>query len=374
MTTSSNKKNIQLILAFVVGIHFLFVAVSHYHAAAARYESSQPFEYGLMANGTIVQVPEHSSDGTLFRFKDDQGQVRESRALVYYPEYLRVGQSYSISYEPDNTAWVRVPSLGWTKSEYSGWRLMTIIWMLGAIGIFPLALWHRFRTPPIKPEFQIAEHASEFRLKQNYLRLIILWAIYAFGLFTTYAIVTLGITFFLPLPPLLEKLALFGWHLLLFLAVGIPAVRILFNDPLKITPTGLSIYGRRETPWKAMSQIQFASGGKHPEMSWRLIVQLKSSSGLKGFPASGPALRKLSPLVFLDLYVTRWDKLDLIEAINHFGLTDLDPVAAAKLESSVSDSGLIGLCDKADTDDDEEIDTSKRNYYMDSGFHVDGHS
>ncbi len=398
MATSSTRKNIQLVGTFVFGLYFLFVAVSHYQAAEARYSSSQPFENGLMAQAKIIHVPERSRDGTLFRFKDNLGQTHESRSLVYYPEYLRVGQTYEISYEPENTAWVRAPSLGWTESEYAGWRLMSIVWMVGAICVFPLGLWRRFRTPPIEPEFQISEYATEYRVKQHYLRLVILWATYAFALFCVYAIITLSITHFLPLPPLLKKLALLGWHALLIFALVPPALRIIFNDPLKITSSGVSIYGRRTIPWKAMSQIMFVvGGGRHQDMSWRLIIQLKKSSGLKGFSASGPALRKLSPLVYLDLYVTQWDNLDIIKAMNHFGLAEHDPIAAESLLWSASESGPIEnrngdgnepvasegseattlkdnqdlLDQKKESTNNGDVAAPKTDYYMSGGFHVD---
>jgi len=282
--------------------------------------------------------------------------------------------------------------IGWTESEYGGWRLMSIVWMIGAICIFPLGLWRRFRTPPIEPEFQISESATEYRVKQHYLRLVILWATYAFALFCVYAIVTLGITHFLPLSPLLKKLSLLGWQALLIFALVPPALRIIFNDPLMITSAGVSIYGRRAIPWKAMSQIMFVAGdGRHKDMSWRLIIQLKKSSGLKGLSASSPALRKLSPLVYLDLYVTQWDNLDIIKAMNHFGLAAHDPVAAESLLWSASESGPIGGGpDVSDTDvemthgenhgltyqqsalvDSSDLDKPKTSQYMSGGFHLD---
>lgn len=99
----SSRRNVELILSFVFGVHFLFVAISHLNVAADRFEQSQPFENGLLAQAKIVEIPDNQRGGTpvSVQFTNNKRKVQMSKTLVHYPEYLRVGQSVEISYQPD---------------------------------------------------------------------------------------------------------------------------------------------------------------------------------------------------------------------------------------------------------------------------------
>jgi len=292
-----------------------------------------------------------------------------SNTRVHFPEYLRVGQSVEISYRPDSPEWVRAPELGWSESEYRGWRGMSLVWLIGAISIFPLAVWRRFRQETYKPIPEFSDTDGEFKVKQDYFRLILLWSIYAFGLFVVYAIVSLSITHTLGLPILVQKVALLAWHSLLAFKVGLPAVRILLNDPMTINRQGISFYRRPPVPWADMSQILFMSG-RDQDMSQRLVISLTPSSMIKPNLALDIPLRKLSPLVYLNLYGTRWDDQEIAAAINHFGLERQDPNAAHQLMNSLRDSGVISHrkdIEISQTDDDTS--SVKEHIYINDGFH-----
>ena len=368
----SSRRNVELILSFVFGVHFLFVAISHLNAAADRFEQSQPFENGLLAQAKIVEVPDNQRGGTpvSVQFTNNKRKVQKSKALVHYPEYLRVGQSVEISYQPDNPEWVRAPELGWSESEYAGWRGMSLVWLFGAICIFPLAIWRRFKKPTYTPALELSEGDTDFRVKQHYFRLFLMWSVYAFALFVVYAIVTLSITHMIGLPIWAQKIALLAWHALLVFKIGLPAARVLFNDPIAINRNGVSFYGRPSVSWADMSQIAFVSG-RDQVIDRRLIIALKPSSSIVGYPVWQIPMKKLSPLVYIDLFITRWDDHEIVTAMNHFGLEEHDPEAARRLLYSLSESGLITGRTKNESIDAVDVDSisSKDHSYMSRGFH-----
>jgi len=369
----SSRRNVELISSIVFGVYFLFIAITHFNAAAKRFEESQPLKNGLVTQANIIGIAEHQRGGTpvSVRFTDNKSRLRDSRTLVYFPEYLRVGQSVEISYHPDNSEWVRAPELGWSESEYAGWRWMSIIWIAGAISIFPLALWRRFRNTPHRPIPELSAADTEFKVKKSYLRLFLLWSVYAFALFVMYAIVTLSITHTLGLPVWMQKVAMLLWHALLAFKIGLPAVRVLFNDPITISRLGVSFYGRPTVPWADMSQILFAHGRKSA-LDGRLIISLKPSSSIAGYPTWQIPLRKLRPVVYLDLYSTQWDDYEIVTAMNHFGLKEHDPEAASRLLYSLSESGLIvggATPDLTGAVDESAKIKSGKSGYMGGGFH-----
>ena len=368
----SSRRNVELILSFVFGVHFLFVAISHLNVAADRFEQSQPFENGLLAQAKIVEIPDNQRDGTpvSVQFTNNKRKVQMSKTLVHYPEYLRVGQSVEISYQPDNPEWVRAPELGWSESEYAGWRGMSLVWLFGAISIFPLAIWCRFKKPTYKPALELSEGDNVFRVKQHYFRLFLMWSVYSFALFVVYAIVTLSITHIIGLPIWAQKIAILAWHVLLAFKIGLPAARVLFNDPIAINRNGVSFYGRPSVPWADMSQIAFVSG-RDKAIDKRLVIALNPSSSIVGYPVWQIPMKKLSPSIYIDLYITRWDDHEIVTAINHFGLEEHDPEAARRLLYSLSESGLITGRTKNESFDAVDVDSisSKDHSYMSRGFH-----
>lgn len=368
----SSRRNIELIWSFGFGAYFLFIAITHLNGAEERFEESQPFENGLTAQAKIIEIPDNQRGGTpvSVQFTDNKRRVRESKTLVYFAEYLRVGQSVEISYLPNNAEWVRAPELGWSESEYAGWRGMSIVWLVGAISIFPLAVWRRFRKRSYKPALELSETEAVYKVKQHYIRLFLLWSVYGFALFMVYAIVTLSITHMLGLPIWAQKFGILAWHALLAYKIGLPAVRVLLNDPITIDRSGVSFYGRSSVPWSDMSQILFVSG--RSEFDGRLIISLLPTSSIAGYPTWQLPLKKLSPVVYIDLYSTRYDEHDIVTAMNHFGLESHDPEAARRLLYSLTESGLISgraTYESIDPVDEDSHQPVKDHRYMSGGFH-----
>jgi len=370
----SSRRNIELISNIAFGVYFLFVAISHLNSAKDRFDGSRHFEDGLLANAKIIAIPESQRGGTpvFVQFTDNKRRIQKSKTIVYSPEYLRVGQSVEVSYQPADPDWVRAPALDWSDSEYADMRRMCIVWIMGALCIFPLAIWRRFRKPSNRPLLKLSDADSKFTVKQDYFRLIIIWALYGFMLFMVYAIVTLSITHLLGLPIWLQKVSILAWHALLAYKIGLPAVRVLLNDPITINHAGVSFYGRPPVPWSDMSQILFVSG-RHQDLDEKLIISLKPSSSIAAYPVLSIPMKQLSPLVSLDLYSTRWDDHDIVTAMNHFGLEKQDPQAARRLLNSLSESGFItGCTDPKDAHTREEnSSSSKEHNYMGGGFHFD---
>ncbi len=378
-------KNLRFIGMLLFGFYFLYEAVSTLTSLNSTYEISQPFEGGVTAMATVTKVDQRNHDRITVEFVDESGRQQTARALAYSVEFVQVGNKFYVSYYPDaNITHVRVPSLGMSEETYRSLRRMFFVWIAGALCVFPMAFYARFTNKTPRPTKVFSNKTREYRVGTSYLRLFVLGSLYSMGLFFVlfagsvliHVAQMIGNHHGLPISNSLAEKLLFLWGAFMVVAIAPGFIRVLLNDPLVVSDRGISIYGDKPIPWSELSQIQFAenSDGK---MSGRLILALQKDASTPGMSVWQIPLIKLRPVVYLNLYTTRYDKLDTIEAINHFGLRAIDPDAASTLAISLTESGLIeqSLHQSMDPDELAEQPSTteekpKEGYYMSNGFHM----
>jgi len=362
--------NVGLVVTLLTAVYFLVAAFNNLNEVSKAYEESQAFDGGSAALATVLAERSRNRIVEL-QFKDAKGRQHSAKAYVYQSQSLRIGQKLEISYRPDEPHWVRVPSKGLSDADHHFWRVFFFVWVVAAICVIPRAIWLRFHTPDL---LRLSKSDTVFVLKKDYFRTAFLAGIYAFGLFFVYAFPAITIEYVLPVSLSIKKGLLIAWFMLMVVAVGRPALRFILNPPLVLSKNGLSIYGREVIYWTEVSQIMIKTGGRASErdMNWRLIIPLKRNATSKGYRTWQIPLRKLRPVVYLNLYSTRWDIQDLVTALNHFGVEDRDPEAAARLRATWEESGLIKEVVESviSASNTEAINDSS--YYMSAGFHTSG--
>ncbi len=383
------KENLRFIGMLLFGLYFMYEAVSTLTALNSTYEISQPFENGMTAMATVTKISQYNRSRITVEFADEKGRQQTARALAYNVEFVKAGDKYYVSYYPDNNiTHVRVPSLGMSDESYHGLRGMFFVWIAGALCVFPIAFYKRFGNKTPKATKVFSNSTREYRVGTSYSRLFILASLYSMFLFFVlfagavliHVLEMIGSHYGMPISDSVAEKLLHLWIAFMVVAIAPEFIRVLLNDPLVVSARGISLYGDKPIPWTELSQIKFAENSDG-RMSERLILALQKDASTPGMSVWQLPLIKLRPVVYLNLYTTRYDKLDTIEAINHFGLRAIDPDAALTLASSLEESGFIeqslNKSTNTDADSEEKADQpstpeekTKDDYYMSNGFHL----